>query len=92
VDFALEQNDPNPFNPSTTIRYQLPKAAHVVLRSYSVFGQEMRMLVNARQTAGVNAVVWDGRDESGKEVSSGIYIYRLHAGESAQSRKLSFVR
>jgi flagellar hook assembly protein FlgD len=50
------------------------------------------MLVNARQPAGVNKVVWDGKDESGKEVSSGIYIYRLQAGESVQNRKLSFVR
>jgi flagellar hook assembly protein FlgD len=51
-----------------------------------------RRLVNARQPAGVNAVVWDGRDESGKEVSSGIYIYRLQAGGAIQSWKMSFVR
>jgi flagellar hook assembly protein FlgD len=50
------------------------------------------MLVNARQPVGVSSVVWDGRDQSGKEVSSGIYIYRLQAGESIQSRKRSFVR
>jgi len=92
VGFTLEQNYPNPFNPTTTIRYQLPKATQVVLKIYSIFGQEVRMLVNARQPAGVNAVVWDGRDESGKEVSSGIYIYRLQTGESIQSRKMSFVR
>jgi flagellar hook assembly protein FlgD len=88
----LEQNYPNPFNPSTTIRYQLPKMAQVVLKIYNIFGQEVRALVNARQPPGANAVVWDGRDESGKEVSSGIYIYRLQAGKSVQSRKLSFVR
>jgi len=102
VGFALEQNYPNPFwseatsrsagNPATTIRYQLPKTTQVVLKIYNTFGQEVRTLVNARQPAGVNAVVWDGRDEFGKEVSSGIYIYRLQTGESIQSRKLSFVR
>jgi hypothetical protein len=92
VGFTLEQNYPNPFNPATTIRYQLPKAAHVVLKIYNLSGQEVRTLINARQPAGANAVVWDGRDESGKEVSSGIYVYRLQAGESVQSRKLSFVR
>jgi len=92
VGFALEQNYPNPFNPQTTIRYQLPKAAHVVLKIYNLSGQEVRTLVNARQPAGVNAVVWDGRDEFGKEVSSGVYIYRLQTGESVQSRKMSFVR
>jgi len=92
IGFTLEQNYPNPFNPATTIRYQLSKTTQVVLKIYNTFGQEVRTLVNARQPAGVNAVVWDGRDESGKEVSSGIYIYRLQAGESIQSRKLSFVR
>jgi len=70
----------------------LPKTTQVVLKVYNIFGQEVRTLVNARQSAGVNSVVWDGRDESGKEVSSGVYIYRLQAGVSVQSRKLSFVR
>jgi ligand-binding sensor domain-containing protein len=104
VGFELEQNYPNPFsngatsrapsagNPATTIRYQLPKTTEVVLKIYNIFGQEVRTLVNARQPAGVNSVVWDGRDQSGKEMSSGIYIYRLQAGEFTQSRKLSFVR
>jgi len=62
------------------------------LKIYNTSGQEVRTLVNTRQPAGVNTVVWDGRDQFGKEVSSGIYIYRLQAGESVQSRKLSFVR
>jgi hypothetical protein len=101
IDFALERNYPNPFNrstersrqsPATTIRYQLPKTTQVVLKIYNTFGQEVRTLVNARQPAGVNTVVWDGRDQSGKEVSSGIYIYRIQTGESVQSRKMSFVR
>ena len=101
VGFTLEQNYPNPFNrstersqqsPATTIRYQLPKTTQVVLKIYNTFGQEVRTLVNARQPAGVNSVVWDGRNQSGKEVSSGIYIYRLQTGESVQNRKLSFVR
>jgi len=104
VGFTLEQNYPNPFwsgatsrapnagNPQTTIRYQLPKTTQVVLKIYNTFGQEVRTLVNARQPAGMNSVVWDGRDQSGKEVRSGIYIYRLQTGESIQSRKLSFVR
>ena len=100
VGFTLEQNYPNPFwsgaasreIAATTIRYQLPKTTQVVLKIYNTSGQEVRTLVNARQPAGVNSVVWDGRDQSGKEVSSGIYIYRLQTGESMQSRKLSFVR
>jgi len=100
--FTLEQNYPNPFwsgatprsagNPTTTIRYQLTKTTQVVLKIYNAFGQEVRTLGNARQPAGVNSVVWDGRDQSGKEVSSGIYLYRLQTGEFIQSRKMSFVR
>jgi len=70
----------------------LPKTTQVVLKIYNTFGQEVRTLVHAQQPAGVNAVVWDGKDQSGKEVSSGIYIYRLQTGEFMQSRKLSFVR
>jgi ligand-binding sensor domain-containing protein len=92
VGFTLEQNYPNPFNPSTTIRYQLSKTIQVVLKVYNIFGQEVRTLVNERQPAGVNSVVWDGRDQSGKVVSSGIYIYRLQAGESIQSRKMTLVQ
>lgn len=102
ISFALEQNYPNPFwseaasrsagNRETTIRYHLPKTTQVVLKIHNLYGQEVRTLVNARQAAGMNSVVWDGRDESGKEVSSGIYIYRLQTGESIHSHKLSFVR
>jgi hypothetical protein len=104
VGFTLEQNYPNPFwseatsparsggNPQTIIRYQLPKTTQVVLKIYNTSGQEVRTLLNARQSVGMNSVVWDGRDQFGKEVSSGIYIYRLQTGESIQSRKLSFVR
>jgi photosystem II stability/assembly factor-like uncharacterized protein len=91
-DFALEQNYPNPFNPQTTIRYQLPKITQVVLKIYNTSGQEVRTLVNERQTAGSKLVVWDGRDQLGKEVSSGVYLYRLQTGESVQSRKMSLVR
>jgi len=92
VGFTLEQNYPNPFNPTTSILYQLPKTTQVVLKIYNAVGQEVRTLVNARQPAGMNTAVWDGRDESGKEVSSGAYIYRLQTGEFIQSRMMSFIR
>jgi ligand-binding sensor domain-containing protein len=100
VGFTLAQNYPNPFwrgaasreIAATTIRYQLPKTTDVVLKIYNTFGQEVRTLVHARQPAGENAAVWDGKDAFGKEVSSGIYIYRLQTGASIQSRKMLFVR
>jgi flagellar hook assembly protein FlgD len=84
----LFDNYPNPFNPSTTIRYALPGQANVTLRIYNILGQEIRTLVNERQSAGVRSVVWDGRNNLNQAVSSGIYIYRLQAGARVLSKKM----
>ena len=78
--FALEPNVPNPFNPTTTIRYALPHAADVELTVYNVVGQAVRTLVAAYQSAGRYAVEWDATDDSGHSVSAGLYFYRLQAG------------
>ena len=88
----LRQNFPNPFNPITTIRYNLPKANDVVLTIYNLLGQEIRTVVNERQGAGEKLVVWDGRDQFGNVVSSGIYIYRIQTGGFIKSRKMILVR
>ena len=77
--FALMQNYPNPFNPSTTIRYALPEDAFVTLKIYNVLGQEVVQLRNEIQNVGNHDVVWDGRNRSGSQVSSGIYFYRIEA-------------
>ena len=90
--FNLEQNYPNPFNPTTTIKYDLPKAGDVVLRIYNVIGQEVATLVNEIQTVGAKSIVWDGRDSFGKQVSSGVYIYRLETGDFVQSRKMVLLK
>jgi photosystem II stability/assembly factor-like uncharacterized protein len=87
-EFMLFDNYPNPFNPSTTIRYALPGQANVTLRIYNILGQEIRTLVNERQSAGVRSVVWDGRNNLNQAVSSGIYIYRLQAGARVLSKKM----
>ena len=71
----------NPFNPSTTIRYTLGEASDVRLVVYNVIGQEVRTLVNAHQPPGTYNVIWDGRDAIGRQVTTGMYIYRLVAGE-----------
>lgn len=90
---ALYQNHPNPFNPTTTIRYTLPRATPVTLEIYTVTGQEVRTLVNRLHSPGEYSVVWDGTDQAGKPVSSGIYIYRLEGGEEyVQSRKMLLIR
>jgi len=86
--FTLYQNYPNPFNPSTRIKYNLPQASPVTLKIYNLQGQEITTLVNEFQTAGMKSVVWDGADNQGQRVSSGIYFYRLEADEFRTSRKM----
>jgi photosystem II stability/assembly factor-like uncharacterized protein len=90
--FALEQNFPNPFNPLTTIRYSLPRETHVVLKIYNLLGQEVRTLVDGREHPGIKVAVWDGRDDHGRTVSSGLYIYRLAAEGFRQSRKMILMK
>jgi hypothetical protein len=90
--YELYQNYPNPFNPSTTISYQLPKLSQVKLTIYNMLGQEVRRLVHARMPAGRYDVAWDGRDEDGKIVSSGVYLYRLQAGRVVETRQMLLLR
>ena len=78
--FALADNFPNPFNPTTTIQYELPQAADVELTVYNVVGQPVRTLVAEHQSAGRYAVEWDATNDSGHSLSSGLYFYRLQAG------------
>ncbi len=94
--FTLGQNFPNPFNPTTQIRYGIPatsKGAHrTVLTIYNLLGQPMRTLVDAIQGAGNYLVTWNGMDDQGRTVPSGVYIYRLASGEFGDSRKLVLVK
>jgi len=78
--FALKDNYPNPFNPATTIKYALPEGEFVKLEIYNVVGQVVRTLVSGRQSAGRYVVQWDATNDSGHNLSSGIYFYRLQAG------------
>ena len=85
--FSLADNFPNPFNPATTIQYALPQAADVELTVYNVIGQPVRTLVAEYQSAGRYAVEWDATDDSGHSLSSGMYFYRLQAGEEFREVK-----
>ena len=91
-NFRLFQNFPNPFNPTTTISYNLPEDTEVNLKIYNLFGQEVRRLVNEVQPAGSKSVVWNGKDASGRFVSSGLYLYRLEAKNNVQYRKMLFLK
>ena len=90
--FHLYQNYPNPFNPETVIAYELKGTAFVILKLYGLMGEEVMTLVNENQTAGNYQVVWNGRDNFGKEVSSGVYFYRLITDTFSQTRKMILIR
>ena len=91
-EFKLYQNSPNPFNPTTVIAYNLPRDSKVNLVIYNMLGQEIRTLVDGYQDAGFKSVTWDGRDNSGKQVSSGVYLYTLNSSDYTQSLKMILLR
>ena len=92
TQFELAQNYPNPFNPGTTIQYALPSQADVRLEIYNTLGQLVKVLISEPQTAGIKTVSWDGTNQSGAPVSSGIYLYRLKAGNQVQTRKMMLLK
>jgi hypothetical protein len=85
---VLAQNEPNPFNPSTTIRYELGEPAVVDLAVYDLAGRRVRTLVSGFRESGVHAAAWDGRGEGGRPTASGVYFYRLRAGKETLVRKM----
>jgi hypothetical protein len=87
----LFQNFPNPFNPTTTIRYALSRAGDVALDIYNVRGQHVITLVVRRQAAGYHDVDWDGRNGAGSRVASGVYFYRLRVGDFVATRKMVLI-
>ncbi len=93
--FSLEQNFPNPFNPSTTFKYELPQAGNVTLTIFNTLGQKVRTLVDGSRNAGLYSVMWNGKNENGEFVPSGIYFYRLAvSGKSnfTQTRKMMLLK
>jgi hypothetical protein len=90
--FALRQNYPNPFNPATVIQYALPKSSFVKIEVYNILGQKVRTLMEEEQEPGFKMVQWDGKDDSGVEVSSGVYFYKIEAGDFVECRKMALVK
>jgi hypothetical protein len=93
--FTLDQNYPNPFNLTTELRYFVPEkyqSVFVSLRVYNLLGQGIRTLVNETQIPGRHSVIWDGKDDKGREVSSGIYFYRLEAGDSKLTKRMVLIK
>ena len=94
--FKLEQNHPNPFNPSTTISYNVEQAGYVSLKVYDVMGRLVRTLVdNQYVSAGYEtgySVVWNGLDDHGQKASAGLYIYRLQSGAMSMTNKMILLK
>ncbi|HUU26325.1 MAG TPA: FlgD immunoglobulin-like domain containing protein [archaeon] len=92
--FSLSQNSPNPFNPATTISYSVPEgnSVHVILEVFDLRGQIVRTLVDETRNAGTYTVFWDGTDNQGRKVASGVFFYRMRAGSFVQTRKMVLLK
>jgi hypothetical protein len=90
--FELSQNYPNPFNPETEISFNLPDDGYVNLTILNILGQRVRMLVDEFQHAGHITIHWDGKDDQGQKVTSGVYFYRLDASNFTQTRKMTLIK
>ncbi|MDP6399867.1 MAG: FlgD immunoglobulin-like domain containing protein, partial [Candidatus Marinimicrobia bacterium] len=91
--FALKQNFPNPFNPLTQIRYQLPKESLVTIQIYDIMGRLVRSLVSGqKELTGYHQVTWDATNNSGDPVSAGMYLYVIQAGEFRETRKMVLMK
>jgi len=91
--FSLEQNYPNPFNPSTQINYSIPSEGFVTLKIYDIIGREIRTLVNQNQKIGNYTIMWNGINDNGVEVASGIYFYHLQVSDKfSKTNKMVFLK
>lgn len=90
--FLLSNNYPNPFNPSTTIEYNVPQKSFVTIKVLNLLGEEVSTLINEEKVAGDYKIEWNGKDEKGREVPTGIYIYWMKAGDFSQIKKMTFIQ
>ena len=90
--YKLYSAYPNPFNPATTIQCDLPKNSEVKLAIYNILGEQVKVLVNSMIEAGTHRIVWNGKDDNGSNVASGIYLYRLTTGEYRETKKMTLLR
>ena len=92
TDFALNQNYPNPFNPQTNVSFDLPKAQHVSLEIYNILGQHVQTLADGSYEAGRYTYTWNGTNDNGVNVPSGIYFYSLRTDEFSKTNKMMLIR
>lgn len=92
ASYQLAQNYPNPFNPTTTIEFNLPTTEYVTLEVFNINGQKVKTLVNDIMSAGTHAIEWDATSESGNKVASGVYLYKLSAGDFTETKKMTLMK
>lgn len=92
ITFHLSANYPNPFNLMTTIEYSLPRRSHVTITIYNILGKHVRTLVNEEKSAGAYTITWDGKSAAGRIVATGIYLYRIEAGEFVKTKKMILLK
>jgi uncharacterized delta-60 repeat protein len=92
TDFDLSQNYPNPFNPTTKIEFTLAKSGFVTLHVYDVLGRKVKSLISEELSAGYKSVIWDGKNDDGKEVASGVYFYQLKVGDFSEPKKMLLLK
>ena len=92
TEYALLHNYPNPFNPVTTLSYDLPEDALVNITIYDMMGRQVSTLVNSQQSAGYKSVQWNATNNAGQPVSAGLYLYTIQAGEFRQTRKMVLLK
>lgn len=92
TEFALHQNFPNPFNPLTSIRYDLPENEYVTVTIYDMLGRQVRQLVDSFQEAGFKSIVWDATNDYGSPAAAGVYLYKIQAGDFMQTRKMVLLK
>jgi hypothetical protein len=90
--FGIYQNYPNPFNPETIIEFTITRKAAVTITVYNILGEKVAILADRSFEAGRHAVIWDGRDDYGREAASGIYLYRMIAGDFSTVRKMLLMK
>ncbi|MFQ6618417.1 MAG: FlgD immunoglobulin-like domain containing protein, partial [Fidelibacterota bacterium] len=90
--YKLNQNYPNPFNSKTLIQFYLPEEVHVTLKIYNLLGKEIKTLANGSLHVGVHQIVWDGTDQKGRSMGSGLYFYWLNTASFQQVKKMILIR
>ena len=91
-NFLIHQNFPNPFNPITTIRYELPEDSFVDVTVYDMIGNVVRNLINTNQSSGYKSIKWDATNNQGEPVSAGVYLYTIQTGDFVDTKKMILLK